>query len=500
MPDFEILEATIDGIHAAFRDRRLTARELVQGYLARIQAYDRQGPDLRAIQSINPDALAQAETLDRRFASSGPSGPLHGIPVLLKDQVEVEGMPTTFGSALFKDFYPRRDATIVRRLKEAGAIVLAKTTMGEFAAGFVGSAFGFCRNAYDPTRNPSGSSSGTGTGLAANFGAVGIGEDTAGSIRGPAAHNNLVGLRPTVPLVSRFGMMPAAPSRDTLGPMARTVRDLALVLDVIAGFDANDPPTAASAGQIPATFTSSLDIEGLHGARLGVIRHPLAPDTDPTAADYARVWAVAETALKVLADRGATILDPVAVPSALALIKAGFGESESQEAIDGYLAGLDGAPVKSLQDLVLSDVVVPSRRSRLANGLGKSTRDYAYLAELQARQELREQLLMVMAENNHDALVYPTYDHEPLVIPDDAVTRTANVGMATLSGENRRLASVTAFPAISVPAGFTQGILPVGLELLGRPFSEGTLLRLAYAFEQATHHRRPPATTPSLAS
>lgn len=495
---FRLIEATIDDIHAAMQARQITCHQLVQQYLERIDAYDRQGPALHAVQTLNPDALVEAERLDAKLAASGPVGPLHGIPVLVKDQVEVRGMPTTYGSALFEEFMPTRDATVVQRLKAAGAIVLAKTTMGEFAAGFVGSAFGFCRNPYDPTRNPSGSSCGTGVGLAANFATLGLGEDTAGSIRGPAAHNNLVGLRPTLPLVSRHGMMPATPSRDTLGPMARTVRDAALLLDVIAGYDPNDPATAASVGQVPASCAGLQDLDGLRGMRLGVVREALAPDTDPKAEDYGRVHAVLDAALQIMAEHGAIIVDPVTIPSVLDLIKRGFGNSEAEEAMDRYLAGLEGAPVKSLRDIVMSDVVVRARRVRLAAGLGKSTADLGNLHEIQAREQIRQNVLTVMADHQLDALVHGTYDHEPMVIPADAITRASNAGLGTLSGENRRLASVLAFPALSVPAGFTSGSLPVGIEFLGRPFSDGTLLRMAYAFEQATHHRRPPATTPAL--
>ncbi|MCU0634847.1 MAG: amidase family protein [Gemmatimonadaceae bacterium] len=234
---FDVMEATVAGVHSAFAARKLTCRALVQAYLDRIAAYDQQGPALNAIQHVNSRALAEADSLDAVWKSKAPRGALHCVPVLLKDQVETKDMPTTYGSAVFKGFVPQRDATIVRRLEGAGAIILAKTTMGEFASRYVGSAAGIIRNAYDPTRNPSGSSGGSAAAVAANFGLVGIGEDTGGSIRGPAAVHSLVGLRPTLPLVSRFGMLPANPTQDTMGPMTRTVADAARVLDVIAGWD-----------------------------------------------------------------------------------------------------------------------------------------------------------------------------------------------------------------------------------------------------------------------
>src|SRR6266849_2948855 len=217
-PPFHLLEAGIDDVHSALKSGRVTCRDLTQLYLKRIAAYDKSGPILNAVQTLNPEALREADALDAAWKASGPIGPLHCIPVLIKDQVETSGLTTTYGSAVFQNFVPNRDATVVLKLKKAGAIILGKTTMGEYASGYVGSAFGIVRNAYDPKRSPSGSSGGTGSAIAANFATVGIAEDTGGSIRGPAAVGSLVGLRPTVPLVSRFGMMPATPSQDTLGP------------------------------------------------------------------------------------------------------------------------------------------------------------------------------------------------------------------------------------------------------------------------------------------
>ena len=221
--EFRLAEATIDDVHGALSAGHITCRELVQLYLDRIEAYNHLGPNLNAVQFVNPRALVEADALDASFESSRLVGPLHCIPVLRKDQVETSDMPTSYGSAIFEDFVPQRDATIVINMKNAGTIILAKTAMGEFASRYVGSAYGMIRNAYDPNRNPSGSSGGTGAGVAANFGMVGIGEDTGGSIRGPAAVHSLVGLRPTTPLVSRYGMMPANPANDTLGPMTFAV-------------------------------------------------------------------------------------------------------------------------------------------------------------------------------------------------------------------------------------------------------------------------------------
>src|SRR5215467_9600870 len=311
---FHLLEATIEDIHGAFQSKRITCRELVNLYIKRIEAYDKEGPHLSAVQTVNSRALQEAERLDAAYASSGRVGSLHCVPVLLKDQVETSDIPTTYGSLIFKDFIPRRDATITTKLKKAGAIIIAKTTMGEFAAGYLGSEFGIVRNPYDPARSPSGSSSGTGSGIAANFGAVGIGEDTGGSVRGPAAHNNLVGLRPTLQLVGRAGMFPVTPTRDTLGPITRTVRDAAIVMDVIVGYDPKDPITAWSYGQVPATYTSFLQPNGLRGLRIGVIRVPMDNSTDPGKPDYKEIQAAISKAVADMKGRGAEIVDPLVIP------------------------------------------------------------------------------------------------------------------------------------------------------------------------------------------
>ncbi|HZR99033.1 MAG TPA: amidase family protein [Chloroflexota bacterium] len=492
---FRLLEATIDDIHAAMRAGEITCRQLVERYVNRIEAYDHKGPALNAIQTLNERAAEEAERLDAAFARSGPVGPLHGIPVLVKDQVETRDLPTTYGSALFRGFQSGRDAAAVERLRAAGAVILAKTTMGEFASGFIGSAFGVCRNPYDPAREPGGSSCGSGVGVAANFGVVAIGEDTFGSIRNPAARNSLVGLRPTVPLVSRFGMMPATPSQDTLGPLARTVRDTALLLDVLAGYDPRDPVTAQCVGQVPPSYTAFLDTASLRGMRLGVIREPLSEDTDPTAADYAQVWAAMDEALRALAAAGAEIVGPVAIPGLRDLLRRSAGSYEAEAAVDAYLAAHPTAPVKSVREIVLSAEVVPSRRARFLEDLGHTTSDQGYLQQLLARAELRQAILTALADHQLQALVYASFDHAPEVIPADILSIPRRIAAR---GANRALASYLGYPAISVPAGFTPPGLPVGIEFLGRPFAEGTLLQIAYAYEQATHHRRPPTTTPPL--
>ena len=492
---FRLMEATIGSIHGAIRAGQLSCQQLVQAYINRIEAYDKQGPEINAIQTLNPQALERAAELDAQFRASGPAGPLHCIPVLVKDQVETNDLPTMYGSALFRDFVPERNATIVERIKAAGGIVLAKTTMGEFAASFVGSAFGICRNPYDPTRDPGGSSCGSGAGLAANFGALAIGEDTFGSIRNPASRNSLVGLRPTLPLVSRFGMMPATPTQDTLGPLARTVRDAALLLDVIAGYDPNDPVTAASVGHVPPTYTSFLDADGLRGMRVGVIREPMIASSDPSSEEYAQIWEMMEQALVDLAARGAQLVDPVVIPDLNDLLRRSGGSFEGEEAINRYLAEHPSAPIRTERDIVVSEVVLPSQRVRLAEDLGRSINDPGYLQLLHAREALRRAVLTTMADHGLDALVYATFDAFADVIPDDVLTTSRRI---STRGTNRALASYTAFPALVVPAGFAGPSLPVGIEFFGRPFAEPTLFKIGYGYEQATQHRRAPWTAPAL--
>jgi Asp-tRNA(Asn)/Glu-tRNA(Gln) amidotransferase A subunit family amidase len=498
--DFEIEEATIAEVHAAFLSGDLTCVDLVQGYLDRIEAYDQQGPRLNTIANLNPAALDEAARFDQALASGGLSGPLHCIPVLLKDQVETRDLPTTYGSALFADFVSSRDATIVTRMKDAGALILAKTNMGEFASRYVGSGFGFIRNPYDPRRNPSGSSGGTGAGVAANLGMIGIGEDTGGSIRGPSAVHSLVGLRPTLQLVSRYGMMPANPTTDTMGPMTRTVMDAAILLDAIAGYDPNDPVTAMSARQVPDSYGDGLSEDGLDGARIGIVRDPMDQALDTDSEGYRQVRALVDAAVGQLRALGAEVVDNVAIPGVDGINAIySMNPHETEAATDAYLAELDDPPHTTLRSILLSGRVTPWRATGLAASLGRTTRDPGYLAYLLARDRLRQDVYQVMADHDLDALVHTTFDHPPSLIARDVETNPSPADDYGL-GDNRLLSPLTGFPALTVPAGFTPDGLPIGIEFLGRPFTEGMLIRFGYAFEQATGHRRPPESTPPLAS
>jgi len=313
---FQPMEATIEDIHTAFKSG-LTARRLVQAYLDRIAAYDKQGPTINSIITLNDHALEDADRLDAAYKASGPIGPLHGIPVLVKDEIDTAGMPTTLGTQVFKDYRPPRDAFAIQKLRKAGAIILGKTTLSEYAAGDTyGSMFGVTRNPYDLERTVGGSSGGSGAALAANFSTVAIGEETSASIRRPAGWNAVASLRPTPGLVSRSGMWDGYPSPTAqMGPMARTVKDLVLLLDSMVGYDPEDPVTALGVGMVEGSYAKYLDPKGLSGARIGVLREPIGVQSEPESDDFKKVDAVFERNVAELRAVGAVVIDPIVVPN-----------------------------------------------------------------------------------------------------------------------------------------------------------------------------------------
>lgn len=500
---FDVMEATIGGLHKALENERTSCVDVVSAYIDRIEAFDEPATagalSPNAIKIVNPTALDRAAELDARIDRSGVTRALDCVPVVVKDQVETKDMPTTYGSALFEGHVTGRDATVVKRLRDAGAIILAKTNLGEFASGFAGSGFGVCRNPYDLTRHPSSSSCGTGAAVAANFGMVGIAEDTGGSTVGPASVGNAVGLRPTTPLISRFGMLPSSPTQDTLGPLTRTIEDAAIVTSVIAGYDPNDPLTAQSARQLPddGSYADDLSKGALRGKRIGVIRAVQSSGTDPSQPDYARVQAVATAAYRDMERLGARVID-LEIPGLRDLVGSALAPGETEAAIDAYLAELPDSPIATFAELANSDVVTPTRRAGLRSQLGRTTDDQVYLAAQQTRRELRQALLSAMAEHDLDAITYAVFDHEPYVIPADILTNPDAVsGIPT--GSNRSLGPATGFPTLAVPAGFTAGTdLPVGINLMGRPYTEELLYQLGYAYEQGTRHRTAPDYAPSI--
>ncbi len=490
---FDVVEASIAEIHRAYQEGELTARQLVELYLARIDAYDKRGPAVNAIITINPNALARADELDRRFSETGSFvGPLHGIPVIVKDNYDTADLPTTAGSLSLDGSRPPDDAYQVRRIREAGAIVLAKSNMAEFAFSpyeTVGSALpGHTRNPYALNRVPAGSSGGTAAAVAASFGAVGLGTDTGNSIRGPSSHNSLVGIRSTMGLTSRDGIVPLYLDRDIGGPMARTVADAVAVLDVIAGHDPADPVTASARDHRVARYSDYLDGEALSGARIGVVRQ--ISNTETADSEILQRF---DEALEVFRQRGATIVDPADIPEQDEIPLGERWCPRFKYDINQYLASLGpDAPVSDLGEIISSGRTHPSIRGALEFFMGiEGSPDENEVCQ-RARENaerLRAGVRGVIAENRLDALVHPTWSNPPRLIGD----------LNTPHGDNSQFLSPhTGFPAVTVPMGFVRDSLPVGLQLIGDAWSEPKLIALAFAFEQATRHRRPPGSTPPL--
>jgi Asp-tRNA(Asn)/Glu-tRNA(Gln) amidotransferase A subunit family amidase len=491
---FVLEEATIAGIHAAFASGALTCRQLVTDYLARIEAYDDDGPALNALLTVNPRAPEIADEMDARYASDRFGvGPLHCVPVVLKDNYDTADLPTTGGSVTLAESIPPDDAFVVGRLRDAGALILAKGNLTELARGgtTVSSLGGQTRNPYDLTRTPGGSSGGTSAAIAANFAMVGTGSDTGQSIRSPASAGSLVGLRPTRGLVSRDGVIPVSTTQDAAGPITRTVEDAARMLDVMAGYDPNDPITAFSLDKIPESYTRSLDPDGLAGARIGVLEDFFG--ADPV---HAEVNAVTEAAIEQMAAAGAIIVR-LRIPGIDELTQdLGVSGFEAKVAFNAYLAGLGTrAPVRTLKELIDRGGFHESIREgleaddRVEDGLN----DPEYLRRLGRRQPLRQGIMTAMAEQQLDAILYP---HQRRLV--------APIGEPQLE-RNGVLSNGTGFPAITVPGGFSAPTasaplgVPIGIELLGPEWSEPRLIELAFAFEQATRYRKAPVATPPLA-
>ena len=481
---YEVHEQSIVDLQAAQAAGKVTARGLVDSYLARIQAYDQAGPSLNALVTLNPRAREEADVLDRERVEKGPRGPLHGIPVLIKDNYDTADMPTSGGSLGLATLQPAADAFQVRKLRQAGAVILGKTTMHELAAGIstVSSLTNQTRNPYDLLRVPGGSSGGTGAAVGASFAAAGMGSDTCGSIRIPAANQNLVGLRGTHGLSSRTGVMPLSSTQDIAGPLARTVTDLAIMLDATVGPDPTDPITAEGAAHIPKSYRDALTPGGLKGARIGVLRGLFG-----TAPEDEEVGNLVRKALDTMKAQGAEVVD-IIVPGLDELLRdSSVIADEFKFDLAAYLAKQPNAPVKSLGEIIERglhheqlDVTF-----KLRNAPEKKETEH-YRQALVKRRALRAAVLATLEEQRIDVLAYPTMRRKPVVIGDPQ------------TGSNCQLSATTGLPAISVPAGFTTDGLPIGLELLGGAFTEGTLLKYAYGWEQSTKPRRAPFSTPPL--
>lgn len=492
----ELAEATIVELQEEMAAGKLTARRLVEMYLERISQIDRGGPAINSVIEVNPEALDIAEELDRERQAKGPRGLLHGIPVLLKDNIAtVDRMQTTAGSLALVGSRPPRDAFVVRGLREAGAILLGKANLSEWAnfrsttstSGWSGRG-GQTRNPYVLDRSPCGSSSGSAVAIAANLAAVSLGTETDGSILCPAAINGVVGIKPTVGLTSRAGVIPIAHSQDTVGPFGRCVADAAAVLGALTGIDTYDAATSVSDGKYSTDYTKFLNVNGLHGARIGVARQVYfgySPWTD----------ALANAAIEQMRTLGAVIVDPADIPTAKKMSSSDAEHTvltfEFKADLNAYLAELTSSAVHTLADVIAFNNVHAEEELRyfgqellLQTEETTSLDDPKYLAAIEETHRLSRQegIDAVMDEHDLDALVMPT--NSP-AWPIDLIN-----GDPSLGGSSQP-AALAGYPAITVPMGFVFG-LPVGITFMGRAFSEPMLIRLAYAFEQATRARRPP--------
>jgi amidase len=491
---FSVEETTIDAVHTAMRARSLTCRALVEAYLQRIDANDKQGPAINAITVVNPDALATADSLDKRFASSRQLvGPLHCIPVIVKDNMQTIGLQTAAGNIALKGYAPTKDAFQVKRIKDAGAIVLAKSNMAEFAFSpleTVNSLLpGYTRNPYATDRVTAGSSGGTAAAVAANLGEVGLGTDTGNSIRGPSAHQALVGIRSTMGLTSRAGIAPLSLFADIAGPMARTVADAAAVFQVVAGYDPDDAATLPAKDRPMPIYSAALVRDGLKGARIGVMRQAFeGPTVD------AEVRAVFNRAIEDLRKAGATVLDTVIIAESDSIRRSGRGGGGGggcapfKYEFNAWLAQQgDNVPVRSIDSIVRRNQYHPSVQARL-NFPANADQNPDSIPACQARQRVRDGLraavTATMDRLQLDALVYPTWNNPPRLIGD----------MTTPAGDNSQVFSpTTGMPAITVPMGYTRNnTLPAGMTIFGRAFDEARLIKLAYAYEQATKWRKAP--------
>lgn len=487
-----LVEANIAAIQAAIFTAQVSAEQVVTASLERIDQLDRHGPSLNAMVTMNHRAREQAAQLDAAYRSTGrPVGPLHGVPMVIKDCLETVDMPTSFGSEVFAEYRPAENATTVAALRAAGAIILGKTTLPDWATSWFSysSVSGISHNPYDISRDPGGSSSGTGAAVAAGYATVGLGTDCGGSIRLPSSFCNLVGVRSTPGLISRNGCNPLVGAQDTIGPMARSVQDAARVFSVLAGYDPADPLTYVySVARAPGSYLDGLRPDALHGTRIGVLRSAFGSDDDPGSAAVNQVVAGALGELKA---GGATLADVTIDDLVGWITRTSMYTIRSRYDIDRFLEGRSGAPMKSVEEIINSGRYHPKLDllEALAAGPADPRNDLAYHAAYAAREEFTKLVVNLMAHNELEALVYPTCQVVPPTHEetDSGVWNTLNFPTNTVIG------SQTWMPATSVPAGVTAAGLPVGMEVLARPYDEQTMFRIAYGFEQVTGHRVHPA-------
>ena len=485
---FVLIEATISDIHTAFINNEITCQKLVMRYIDRIKHYD-QSSKLNSIILINPNAQNSAKQLDQQFVNSQTLKPLHCIPVILKDNFDTGDMPTEAGSIALKGSIPPDDAFMVRKLREAGAIVIAKSNMGEWAFSpydTISSTHGETRNAYDLTRVPAGSSGGTASAVAANFGVIGMGSDTGNSIRGPASHLALVGIRSTIGATSRDGIVPLVLNRDIGGPLMRTVKDTAKVYGIIAGYDTADPITNAVKGNAQTDYSKNLSVDGLKGVRLAVLTQIYADETT----DF-EIENLMEKAIKDLSSAGAVIVNDFQIPGFDELRKATGFCSRFRFDIKNYFDSLGRhAPVHSLEEVISKNLYRKENQGAMDWAMGVSIKPAeqeppcVYVDGDPRRKQFLMAVLKAMNTEKIDAIIYPTWSNPPRKLGDSESPHGNNSPI---------IAPHTGQPAITVPMGYVNGNLPAGLQMLGRPFSEAKLLQYAYTYEQQTKHRKPPS-------
>lgn len=478
-----VYEASITELQDGMRAGRWSSAQLVDAYLARIAAYDQRGPALNAILRLNPAARREAIALDAERRRGSVRGPLHGIPILLKDNFDARDLPTSAGSLALAGLQPPDDGFVVARLRAAGAVILGKTNMHELAAGItsISSLGGQTRNPYDPMRCPGGSSGGTGAAIAASFAAVGWGSDTCGSIRIPSAFNNLVGLRPTQGLVSRDGVVPLSHTQDIPGPLARSARDLAIALDVTVGYDAADTTTKVAMGRSPTAFSDSLAAFPMRGTRIAVLTNYMTGDIATDIRDTVRAATVA------MRNAGAEVVDVRIADFDSLMANTGVINYETNYDLQDYLRTIPGAPALTARSILERGLFHDAMTARIVAMDTSGTRDSEpYRKALAKQQVLRARMIALMDSLGVDAIAYPTSRRRPVLVGEPQPGSTC--GLSAQSG----------LPSLSAPVGFTDDGLPVAIEFLGRPFSDVRLVGLAYALEQIGTHRAAPSTTPAL--
>jgi len=496
--------ATILDLQKAY-DAGLASERVVDVYLKRIAAFNSAGPRINAVLLVNPDAMAIARALDAERKEKGPRSLLHGVPILVKDNYDTFDMATTGGAKALAGLVPVDDAFTIRKLRAAGAIILAKTNLDEFARGSTGTSSlgGQVLNPYNLAKIPGGSSGGSGAGVAALMGWVGLGTETGSSIRNPSTKANLVGFSPSEGLVSRDGIIPISITYDRAGPMARSVTDAAIVMSFMAGTDAADLFTFRGLGHAPTdNYLPALRKDGLKGARIGVLRQLFGQDEEDKPA-----VALIEAALKKMEDEGAVILDPLpaSVPLWDYLRETNAGSGEYKAAIEAYFATRGaGFPYKNLQQLVDSGGVIGRLKKRHLDdhAVGEMSYNAEYIGKYKGRYVMRDYIQALMAEWQLDALVYP-FETKPVrtiadAVPNGGETPVPSGDGARAPGGGNRISTVTGLPTIVVPAGFNTDGISVNLEILGKLYDEATVIRIAYAYEQAAPNRKLPASTPLL--